>query len=141
MASIFEPEEAFGTQWHRLVGGAGSWPHHPEAAVRLDEVRGRLGVTFRALGGASAVRLMAVGGAASGHRLGLRQRLGIGSAERLEAPRFDGGVIELPEMLDLLPLRDDNAALYEWLGGFKLRSEQHRRLVSCPRWPVWQAGC
>jgi nitric oxide reductase NorD protein len=115
MAPFFEPEEALGQQWHRLVGGTTSWPHHPNAAVRLGEVHARLGVMFRALGGAGGVRLMAAGATISRHRLGLRQRLGLGANERLEAPRFDGATLELPEALDLLPLRADNEALYEWL--------------------------
>ena len=97
MAPIFEPEESIGQQWHRLVGGATSWPRHPEAAVPLESVRGRLGVMFRALGGPGGVRLMAAGAAVSGHRLGLRQRLGLGATERLETPRFDGATLELPE--------------------------------------------
>jgi nitric oxide reductase NorD protein len=115
MAPIFEPEETIGHYWHRLVGGSTSWPHHPDAVVRLGDIRGRLGVVFRALGGADVVRLMAVGSAVSCHRLGLRQRLGLGAAERLEAPRFDGATLGLPEALDLLPLRADNAALFDWL--------------------------
>ena len=118
MAPIFEPEESIGQQWHRLVGGASSWPHHAAAAVRLEAVRGRLGVMFRALGGQGGVRLMAAGAAVSGHRLGLRQRLGLGATEKLEAPRFDGATLELPEALDLLPRRADNEALYEWLAAW-----------------------
>jgi nitric oxide reductase NorD protein len=66
MAPIFEPEETIGHYWHRLVGGSTSWPHHPDAVVRLGDIRGRLGVVFRALGGADVVRLMAVGSAVSG---------------------------------------------------------------------------
>lgn len=115
---FFEPEETVGQHWHRLVGGAASWPHHPEAAVRLEEVRGRLGVMFRALGGAGGVRVMAAGHAVSRHRLTVRQRLGLGAAERLEAPRFDGATVELPAVLDLLPGRADNEALYEWLAAW-----------------------
>ena len=118
MAPLFEPEEAFGQQWHYLVGGASSWPHHPDAVVRLEDVRVRLGVMFRALGGAGGVRLMAAGAVASGHRLGLRQRLGLGATEKLAAPRFDGATVELPATLDLLPRRVDNAALYEWLAAW-----------------------
>jgi len=115
---IFEPEETIGRQWHRLVGGASSWPHHPQAAVRLDAVRGRLGVMFRALGGAGAVHIAAAGAEVSRHRLGLRARLGLGAAERLEMPRFDGAVLQLPPVLDLLPQQEENEALYEWLAAW-----------------------
>src|SRR4051812_31663058 len=118
MAPLFEPEEAFGQQWHRLVGGATSWPHYPDAVVRLEDVRGRLGVMFRALGGAGGVRLMAAGAAGSRPPPGLRERLGLGTTEKLVAPRFDGATVELPETMDLLPHRADNAALYEWLAAW-----------------------
>ncbi len=80
---FFEPEETVGQQWHRLVGGATSWPRHPEAAVRLEEVRGRLGVMFRALGGAGGVRLMAAGHTVSRHRLSVP--FGFGAFRRREA--------------------------------------------------------
>src|SRR5699024_5993906 len=115
---FFEPEETVGAQWHRMVGGATSWPHHPEAAVPLESVRGRLGVMFRALGGPGGARLMAAGHGVSRHRLSFRQRLGLGAAERLEAPRFDGATLELPAALDLLPERAENEALYEWLAAW-----------------------
>ena len=118
MPWIFEPEETIGRQWHRLVGGASSWPHHPQAAVRLDAIRGRLGVMFRALGGAGAVHIAAAGAEVSRHRLGLRARLGLGAAERLEIPRFDGAVLQLPPVLDLLPQQAENEALYEWLAAW-----------------------
>ena len=60
MASFWEPEEFVGGIWHRLVGDTSSYPRHPQAAVRLEEVRIRLGVLFRALGGPGAVRLAGV---------------------------------------------------------------------------------
>jgi nitric oxide reductase NorD protein len=116
---FFEPEETVGQHWHRLVtGGAASWPRHPDAAVRLEDMRARLGVMFRALGGAGAVRIMAAGHAVSRHRLTLRQRIGFGETERLEVPRFDGATVELPATLDLMPERAANEALYEWLAAW-----------------------
>jgi nitric oxide reductase NorD protein len=118
MALHFEPEETIGQQWHRLVGGASSWPHHPQAAVRFEELRGRLGVMFRALGGPGGVRLVAAGATISRHRLGLRARLGLGAAERLDMPRYDGATLQLPPAFDLLPERALNEALYEWLAAW-----------------------
>jgi nitric oxide reductase NorD protein len=118
MAWSFEPEETIGHHWHRLVGGARSWPRYPDAAVRLEEMRARLGVMFRALGGGGGVRLAAGDAIASRHRLGLRARLGLGEAERLEIARFDGATLHLPPLLDLLPERAANAALYEWLAAW-----------------------
>jgi nitric oxide reductase NorD protein len=114
MVSIFEPEETVGQAWHRLVGGNGSYKHHPDAAVGLDEVRTSLGVMFRALGGKGGVRLAASGAGASNHRLTLLQRIGLGT-EKLDGARFDGATLELPARIDCFPNRAENEALYEWL--------------------------
>ena len=122
MASFWEPEEfvgGIGTGWW---ASASSYPRHPEAAVRLDEVRTRLGVLFRALGGPGAVRLAGGAAEASGHRLGLIQRLGLGT-EKLERARYDGVTLQLPDRIDLFPDRADNAALYEWLAAFFVHAE------------------
>src|SRR5688572_12047193 len=117
MASFWEPEEFVGGIWHRLVGDASSYPHHPEAMVRLEEMRVRLGVLFRALGGPGAFRLAGGAAEASGHRLGFIQRLGLGS-EKLQRARCDGITLQLPDRIDLFPDRADNAGLYEWLTAF-----------------------
>ena len=117
MASLWEPEEFVGELWHRLVGDAASYPRHPDAAVRLDGIRIRLGVLFRALGGPGAVRLAGGTVEASGHRLNLKQRLGLG-IEKLERARYDGVTLQLPDCIDVFPARADNAGLYEWLTAF-----------------------
>ncbi|UEM06325.1 VWA domain-containing protein [Skermanella rosea] len=114
MVSLFEPEETVGQAWHRLVGGSGSYRRHADAAVELDGIRAGLGLMFRALGGAGGVRLAACGPAASGHRLGLLQRIGLGT-EKVDMARFDGATLELPARIDCFPDRADNEALYEWL--------------------------
>lgn len=117
MASFWEPEEFVGALWHRLVGNTASYRHHPEAAVRLDDMRVRLGVLFRALGGPGAVRLAAGTTETSHHRLGLRQRLGL-DTEKLARPRYDGVTLLLPDSIDLFAERALNAGLYEWLAIF-----------------------
>ena len=117
MASFWEPEEFVGGLWHRLVGNTASYRHHPEAAVRVDDMRIRLGVLFRAMGGPGAVRLAAGTAETSHHRLGLRQRLGL-DAEKLARPRYDGVTLHLPDSIDLFADRSLNAGLYEWLAAF-----------------------
>lgn len=117
MASFWEPEEFVGGLWHRLVGNTASYRHHPEAAVRLDEMRVRLGVLFRATGGPGAVRLAAGTDETSHHRLGLRQRLGL-DTEKLARPRYDGVTLQLPDSIDLFAEPSLNAGLYEWLAIF-----------------------
>ncbi|HYF89226.1 nitric oxide reductase activation protein NorD [Azospirillum sp.] len=122
MASIWEPEEFVGALWHRLVGNAVSYPRHPQAAVGLDDMRTRLGVLFRALGGPGAVRIAATAAESSGHRLGLKQWLGLGT-EKLDRARYDGATLQLPDRLDVFPVREDNAGLYEWLAAFFVHAE------------------
>lgn len=131
MASVWEPEEFVGEIWHRLVGNATSYPRHPEAAVGLDDMRTRLGVLFRALGGPGAVRLVGAAAEASGHRLGLKQRLGLGT-EKLERARYDGVTLQLPDRIDLFPDRAFNAALYEWLAAFFAHSPPPRPVPADP---------
>src|SRR5690606_20234505 len=89
-------------------------PRHADAAATFESVRGRLGVMFRALGGSGGVQLAAAAATASGHRLGLRQRLGLG-VEKIDRATLDGATLQLPPELALFPSRADNEALYEWL--------------------------
>lgn len=117
MLEFLEFEEQVGKRWHRLVGDAASWRRFPDAAVTLDEMRGRLGVLFRGLGGAAGVAIAGGTASQSGHRLTFRQRLGL-DAESLYQPRLDGNSLSLPPRLDLLPEPRLNRALYVWLAGF-----------------------
>ena len=80
-------------------------------------MRGRLAVMFRALGGDKGVQVAAGGLSSSGHRLGLRQRIGVG-VERVYCAVLDGATLQLPPVFDLFPERDDNRALYEWLTAY-----------------------
>lgn len=117
MLHYLELEETVGRLWHRLVGGTASYPRHPEHGVALDDVRGRLAVFFRGLGGEAAVRLSAAGGRTSAHRLNLRQRIGLGE-ERLEQAGRDTATLFLPPHLDLFPDAALNRALYHWLAAY-----------------------
>lgn len=115
---IFEPEETVGRLWHRLIGGEKhSYPHYPEAAAKLETLRPRLAVFFRALGGDKGVRLAAGSAKTSGHRLSLRAAVGMGE-ERLPAPKLDGDALELPAEIDLFAEPARNEAMYEWLAAF-----------------------
>jgi len=111
---FLEPEEWIGKHWHRMVGGAASYPAFPDAAARLDQVRGALGTFFRALGGDGGVELAAASAHNSAHRLSLRQRLGM-DAERIVTSRFDGMSLLLPPAIDLFPEAALNRDLYFWL--------------------------
>jgi len=115
--SIFEPEEFVGEHWHRLVGGVSTYRRHPDAAVTLASVRARLGVLYRALGGDGAIRIAESATVASRHRLGLVQRMGLGT-ERMALPILDATTLRLPGVVDVFPGRTDNESLYEWLAAW-----------------------
>ena len=115
--SLFEPEESVGKLWHRLVGGASTYRRYPDAAVQLDAVRGRIGVMFRALGGDGAIRIASGAPLVSGHRLSLKQRMGLGR-EKLDRAALDDSTLRLPATLDVFPERAENEALYEWLAAW-----------------------
>lgn len=111
---FLELEETVGRAWHRLVGGAASYPVHADHAVSLAEIRPRIAVMFRALGGEAGVQIASASARRTGHRLGWRQRIGLGD-ERLEQPGRDAATIFLPDSLAIFADRELNAALYRWL--------------------------
>jgi nitric oxide reductase NorD protein len=53
----------------------------------------------------------------SGHRLGWRQRIGLGD-ESLDHPGRDGATVFLPDSIALFPDRELNALLYRWLAAW-----------------------
>lgn len=114
---FLELEETVGRAWHRLVGGAASYPVHADHAVSLAEIRPRIAVMFRALGGEAGVQIASASARRTGHRLGWRQRIGLGD-ERLEQPGRDAATIFLPDSLAIFADRELNAALYRWLAAW-----------------------
>ena len=59
MLDFLEMEETVGRAWHRLVGGAASYPVNPDHAVSLAEMQSQIAVMFRAFGGEPGVRSQA----------------------------------------------------------------------------------
>ncbi|QIO35051.1 nitric oxide reductase activation protein NorD [Bradyrhizobium sp. 1(2017)] len=117
MLDFLELEETVGRAWHRMVGGTASYPVHDDHAVTLAEVRSRLTVTFRALGGETGVQIASASARNSAHRLGWRQRIGLGD-ERLEQPGRDAATIFLPDRIAIFADRALNASLYRWLAAW-----------------------
>lgn len=117
MLDFLELEETVGRVWHRLVGGTASYPVHAEHAVSLAEVRSRIAVMFRALGGETGVQIASASARRAGHRLGWRQRIGLGD-ERLEQPGRDAATIFLPDSIAIFADRALNASLYRWLAAW-----------------------
>jgi nitric oxide reductase NorD protein len=117
MLDFRELEETVGRAWHRLVGATASYPVHAAEAATLAEVQGQIAVMFRALGGEAGVQIAGVKARKSGHRLGWRQRIGLGD-ESLDHPGRDGATVFLPDRIALFPDRELNALLYRWLAAW-----------------------
>ncbi|WP_298887149.1 VWA domain-containing protein [uncultured Bradyrhizobium sp.] len=117
MLDFLELEETVGRAWHRLVGGTASYPVYPDHAVSLAEVRSRIAIMFRAFGGETCVQIASASARRAGHRLGWRQRIGLGD-ERLEQPGRDAATIFLPDSIAIFADRALNAALYRWLAAW-----------------------
>lgn len=117
MLDFLELEETVGRAWHRLVGSTASYPRYPAQAVELADVRSRIAVMFRALGGEAGVEIAGSKARTSGHRLGWRQRIGLGD-ETLDHPGRDGATVFLPERMDVFADRELNESLYRWLAAW-----------------------
>ncbi len=117
LLALIELEEQIGRFWHRIAGTTSSYRHYHDAAASLDEIRAVLGVFFRGLGGASGISLTAGMPQSSGHRLKLRQRLGL--MDELLAPiECDHERMLLPEKLGYFPDKALNRQHYFWLAAF-----------------------
>lgn len=114
MLDFLEMEETVGRFWHRLVGETASVPHHPDAAVRLAEIAPSLAVCFRGFGGEAGLRIVPARERAAGHRLNLRQRVGLGEERLAQAVRTPDS-LQLPAEIDLFPAAELNRDLYIWL--------------------------
>ena len=101
----WEPEESVGKLWHALVKGLDAPEQFAGAAVTLDEMRGRLGVLFRGLGGAYDVEIKPAIRVETAHRLSWKRALGQGR-EVAECPSFDGEVLRLPATIAAFALRN-----------------------------------
>ena len=110
----WEPEETVGTIWHRFVTGVDERASFPDAAVHLEDMATRLGVLFRALGGAQGTDIVPAAVSISRHRMSRFRRLGM-AGEEIERTTYDGETLALPSLIDLFPDKSDNANLYLWL--------------------------
>src|SRR3954464_11061266 len=117
MLDFLELEETVGRAWHRMVGGTASYPVHDDHVVALAEVRGPLGVMCAALGGETVVQIASAGARRAVHRLGWRQRIGLGD-ERLEQPGAEGATVSLPDPLAIFAARGPSTCLYRWLAAW-----------------------
>lgn len=117
---MIEMEESVGKLWHRLVTGAAE-RRYPQAAVRLDEIRHRVSILFRALGGDGGLKVETTSATSHGARRRLLQRLA-GSGRQVELAWRDRDALYLPAVIDLFPAQEHNADLYLWLAALAAAS-------------------
>lgn len=110
----WEPEESVGTLWHRFITKVDARPSFPQAAVALEAMKPRIGVLFRALGGAAGAEIAEAAGEMSHHRLSWLRKLGT-PEETVARAAYDGETLALPAAIDLYPETPDNEALFIWL--------------------------
>ncbi len=111
---LMDPEEAVGSVWHDYATAQGAAPRFPEAAVRLEDMRGSVAMLVRALDGPEGLAIAAAPETPSTHRLTLTRRLGH-AAEVETLARFDGETLHLPPVIDAFPETALNRAAYLWL--------------------------
>lgn len=106
-------EEHVGALWHRLITSAAD-RRHPEAAVRLEDVRQSVSILFRALGGDGGLAVEAGDATAHGARRGFLQRIA-GTGQRVELAWRDERSLRLPAVIDSFADPGLNRDLYLWL--------------------------
>lgn len=106
-------EEHVGQWWHRLVT---RWAdeRHLHASVSLPSMEKRIGLLYRAAGGASSTRLTSASAITHAGPRAWLQRLA-GSGQRAALPRLDTQVLALPPELAVFPSTALNQDLYLWL--------------------------
>jgi len=117
MTSWYEFEELVGKRWHHWAARTQSYESFPEAGAELAELRDSLSVYFHAVGGPRSVAVTTATAASSGHRLSLRQRLGL-EREPMELARRDEESLVLPRRIEYFDDPDLNRDLYFWLAAF-----------------------
>ncbi|MEH6403226.1 MAG: VWA domain-containing protein [Sneathiella sp.] len=123
IASFFEPEEFIGAIWHRLVADVGREQHYPDASVSLNDMRRRLEIFFRGIGGRAGVEIKAISAETVDYRKKFLGQIGHGSSEVTRA-RFDGDHLYLPETMDLFDQKNMNEVAYKWLTSWAATAEE-----------------
>jgi nitric oxide reductase NorD protein len=106
-------EEAVGKYWHDFITNVAR-NHYPESAVSLDEVKTKLSVWFRALGGQRIIRLDAAIPRQLGQDRTRLQRLA-GTNKAIPVASLEHDCLRLPAELKVFPDKSLNKELYYWL--------------------------
>ncbi len=106
-------EELVGSTWHKFITKRAD-SNYPDAIVRLDEIRHRMGVFFRALGGEGGLRVENATESTLHTRRSILQRIA-GMGDKTQYAWRDNETLRLPDSIALFPTRQLNLDLYLWL--------------------------
>ena len=106
-------EEAVGQLWDRVITRAAR-ARHPQAAVGIDEMRQRVAVMFRALGGSPGLAVESAHPTRNPAPRTWLQRLA-GVERNVALAWCDERAVRLPATIDVFPRRELNRDLYLWL--------------------------
>lgn len=108
-------EEQVGALWHRLVTRLADRQYHDQA-VLLSEVKGKLSIFFRALGGDGGLQIQASEQEQSNFKRNIMQRIA-GHGQWSDRAWRDREALKLPARIACFNDHDLNQQLYYWLAG------------------------
>jgi nitric oxide reductase NorD protein len=113
----WEPEEAIGSLWHRLVGDRENATEINPAAVSLETMRPRMGIVLRGLGGDAGAGFTSLQASPVRHRRRLLQKIGH-AGEKVQQPLWDGETLSIPQVMGWSSITTLNEATYLWLAAW-----------------------
>mgnify|MGYP002632112091 CR=1 FL=1 len=106
-------EEQVGAIWHKLISRAAD-QQHLSSAVTLVQMKNRLAIFFRAMGGDAGLQIEAVDANTINNRRSWLQRIA-GSGNRVELAWCDDNALKLPAKITWFEQTQTNRDLYYWL--------------------------
>ncbi len=127
----WEPEETVGTLWDRLVGTPDDEETFPQAGVTLENMRTRMGVLLRGMGGSRSTDIRTQTSHPSKHRRSLLRQIGHSGETALSAS-FDGENLDAQPDIAAFRTRADNEAAYLWLAAWAACDEPETETPTDP---------
>ncbi len=115
-------EEIVGKYWHGLITYAAR-NHYPKEAVSLDDIKPKLGVWFRALGGHRIIRLDAAIPRQLGQDRTPIQKIA-GTNKAIPVASLEHDCLRLPGQIATFPDKSLNMELYYWLSALAANNEE-----------------
>ena len=127
----WEPEETVGRLWHHLVGTRDDELTFPEVRVTLEDMRTRMGILLRGMGGNRSVDIRNQTSHPSKHRRSLLRQIGHSGESALSAT-FDGENLDVQPDIAAFKTRADNEGAYLWLAAWAACDEPGAEMYADP---------